>query len=182
MTTALTKSARKRLKEKARKGRRAAEAAGEPEVAPSPAPPPVFKTLREKKAAQASAEGWAAEVARAEELYEELRERAPQHCRRGGKWAREKFVMAVQGEFPRARGRRSQGDDPVPRQGARRARGAGRRGGWAPGLGGGPARVRHQPDAAPRHVHGVRVNAVHAARAFWCTPFVPRPVPPSSFY
>ena len=101
---ALTKSARKRLKEKARKGRRAAEAAGEPEVAPSPAPPPVFKTLREKKAAQASAEGWAAEVARAEELYEELRERAPQHCRRGGKWAREKFVMAVQGEFPRARG------------------------------------------------------------------------------
>ena len=97
-------SARKRLKEKARKGRRAAEAAGEPEVAPSPAPPPVFKTLREKKAAQASAEGWAAEVARAEELYEELRERAPQHCRRGGKWAREKFVMAVQGEFPRARG------------------------------------------------------------------------------
>ena len=24
--------------------------------------------------------------------------------RRGGKWAREKFVMAVQGEFPRARG------------------------------------------------------------------------------
>ncbi|EOD21775.1 hypothetical protein EMIHUDRAFT_207853 [Emiliania huxleyi CCMP1516] len=95
---------RKRLKEKARKGRRAAEAAGEPEVAPSPAPPPVFKTLREKKAAQASAEGWAAEVARAEELYEELRERAPQHCRRGGKWAREKFVMAVQGEFPRARG------------------------------------------------------------------------------
>ncbi len=81
-----------------------AEAAGEPEVAPSPAPPPVFKTLREKKAAQASAEGWAAEVARAEELYEELRERAPQHCRRGGKWAREKFVMAVQGEFPRARG------------------------------------------------------------------------------
>ncbi|EOD06814.1 hypothetical protein EMIHUDRAFT_218927 [Emiliania huxleyi CCMP1516] len=66
--------------EKARKGRRAAEAAGEPEVAPSPAPPPVFKTLREKKAAQASAEGWAAE------------------------WAREKFVMAVQGEFPRARG------------------------------------------------------------------------------
>ena len=31
-------------------------------------------------------------------------ERAPQHCRRGGKWAREKFVMAVQGEFPRARG------------------------------------------------------------------------------
>ena len=36
--------------------------------------------------------------------YEELRERAPQHCRRGGKWAREKFVMAVQGEFPRARG------------------------------------------------------------------------------
>ena len=37
-------------------------------------------------------------------LYEELRERAPQHCRRGGKWAREKFVMAVQGEFPRARG------------------------------------------------------------------------------
>ena len=103
---ALTKSARKRLKEKARKGRRAAEAAGEPEVAPSPAPPPVsvFKTLREKKSAQASAEGWAAEVARAEELYEELRERAPQHCRRGGKWAREKFVMAVQGEFPRARG------------------------------------------------------------------------------
>ena len=98
---ALTKSARKRLKEKARKGRRAAEAAGEPEVAPSPAPPPVFKTLREKKSAQASAEGWAAEVARAEELYEELRERAPQHCRRGGKWAREKFVMAVQGEFPR---------------------------------------------------------------------------------
>ncbi|EOD28816.1 hypothetical protein EMIHUDRAFT_234476 [Emiliania huxleyi CCMP1516] len=95
---------RKRLKEKARKGRRAAEAAGEPEVAPSPAPPPVFKTLREKKSAQASAEGWAAEVARAEELYEELRERAPQHCRRGGKWAREKFVMAVQGEFPRARG------------------------------------------------------------------------------
>ena len=82
----------------------------------------MFKTLREKKAAQASAEGWAAEVARAEELYEELRERAPQHCRRGGKWAREKFVMAVQGEFPRARGRRSQGDDPVPRQGARRAR------------------------------------------------------------
>ena len=73
-------------------------------LAPSPAPPPVFKTLREKKAAQASAEGWAAEVARAEELYEELRERAPQHCRRGGKWAREKFVMAVQGEFPRARG------------------------------------------------------------------------------
>ncbi|EOD11087.1 hypothetical protein EMIHUDRAFT_104863 [Emiliania huxleyi CCMP1516] len=52
----------------------------------------------------ASAEGWAAEVARAEELYEELRERAPQHCRRGGKWAREKFVTAVQGEFPRARG------------------------------------------------------------------------------
>ena len=100
----MTKSARKRLKEKARKGRRAAEAAGEPEVAPSPAPPPVFKTLREKKSAQASAEGWAAEVARAEELYEELRERAPQHCRRGGKWAREKFVMAVQGEFPRARG------------------------------------------------------------------------------
>ena len=96
--------ARKRLKEKARKGRRAAEAAGEPEVAPSPAPPLVFKTLREKKSAQASAEGWAAEVARAEELYEELRERAPQHCRRGGKWAREKFVMAVQGEFPRARG------------------------------------------------------------------------------
>mmetsp|Transcript_13202 Transcript_13202/g.38927 ORF Transcript_13202/g.38927 Transcript_13202/m.38927 type:complete len:443 (+) Transcript_13202:197-1525(+) len=101
---ALTKSARKRLKEKARKGRRAAEAAGEPEVAPSRASPPVFKTLREKKAAQASAEGWAAEVARAEELYEELRERAPQHCRRGGKWAREKFVMAVEGEFPRARG------------------------------------------------------------------------------
>ena len=32
------------------------------------------------------------------------RERAPQHCRRGGKWAREKFVMAVQGELPRARG------------------------------------------------------------------------------
>ena len=59
---------------------------------------------REKKSAQASAEGWAAEVARAEELYEELRERAPQHCRRGGKWAREKFVMAVQEEFPRARG------------------------------------------------------------------------------
>jgi len=47
-------------------------------------------------------------------------ERAPQHCRHGGKWAREKFVMAVQGELPRARGRRSQGDDPVPRQGARR--------------------------------------------------------------
>ena len=43
-------------------------------------------------------------MARAEELYEELRERAPQHCRRGGKWAREKFVMAVQGEFPHARG------------------------------------------------------------------------------
>ncbi|EOD34215.1 Hypothetical protein EMIHUDRAFT_201880 [Emiliania huxleyi CCMP1516] len=41
---------------------------------------------------QASAEGWAAEVARAEELYEELRERAPQHCRRGGKWARERSV------------------------------------------------------------------------------------------
>ena len=40
---------------------------------------------------------------------------------------------------------------------------------------------RHQPGAAPRHVHGVRVNAVQAARAFWCTPFVPRPVPPSSF-
>ena len=37
-------------------------------------------------------------------VYQELRERAPQHCRRGGKWAREKFVMAVQGEFPRARG------------------------------------------------------------------------------
>ena len=33
--------------------------------------------------------------------------------------------------------------------------------------------------------HGVRVNAVQAARAFWCVPrlrpFVPRPVPPSSF-
>ena len=43
------------------------------------------ETLREKKSAQASAEGWAAEVARAEELYEELRERAPQHCRPGGK-------------------------------------------------------------------------------------------------
>ncbi|EOD15718.1 hypothetical protein EMIHUDRAFT_211327 [Emiliania huxleyi CCMP1516] len=103
-SAALAQRTGKRLKEKARKGRRAAEAAGEPEVAPSPAPPPVFKTLREKKAAQASAEGWAAEVARAEELYEELRERAPQHCRRGGKWAREKFVMAVQGEFPRPRG------------------------------------------------------------------------------
>ena len=46
-------------------------------MAPSPAPPPVFKTLREKKAAQASAEGWAAEVARAEELYEELRASYP---------------------------------------------------------------------------------------------------------
>ena len=34
-----------------------------------------------------------------------------------------------------------------------------------------------RPGAAPRHVHGVRVNAVQAARAFWCTPFVPRPVP-----
>ena len=33
-----------------------------------------------------------------------------------------------------------------------------------------------------RDAHGVRVNAVQAARAFWCTPFVPRPVPPSSFY
>ncbi|EOD14209.1 hypothetical protein EMIHUDRAFT_256640 [Emiliania huxleyi CCMP1516] len=52
----------------------AAEAAGEPEVAPSPAPPPVFKTLREKKSAQASAEGWAAEVARAEKLYGEVRD------------------------------------------------------------------------------------------------------------
>ncbi|EOD06714.1 hypothetical protein EMIHUDRAFT_249694 [Emiliania huxleyi CCMP1516] len=99
--------------EKARKGR-AAEAAGEPEVAPSPAPPPVFKTLREKKAAQASAEGWAAEVARAEELYEELRERAPQHCRRGGKWAREKFVMAVQGEMDDAEGgHRDWEEDPL---------------------------------------------------------------------
>ncbi|EOD31088.1 hypothetical protein EMIHUDRAFT_449660 [Emiliania huxleyi CCMP1516] len=28
----------------------------------------------------------------------------PWHCRRGGKWAREKFVMAVQGEFPRGAG------------------------------------------------------------------------------
>ena len=147
-------------------------------------PPPVFKTLREKKSAQASAEGWAAEVARAEELYEELRERAPQHCRRGGKWAREKFVMAVEGEFPRARGAGVPKGTILCLGRVLDARGAGRRGGWAPGLGGGPARVRHQPDAAPRHVHGVRVNAVHAARAFWCmcTPFVPRPVPPSSFY
>ena len=38
------------------------------------------------------------------------------------------------------------------------------------GLGGGPARVRHQPDAAPRHVHGVRVNAAHAARCLLVYP------------
>ena len=58
--------------------------------------------------------------------YEELRERAPQHCRRGGKWAREKFVMlmAVRRESSRAREGQAfpRGDDPVPWQGARRAR------------------------------------------------------------
>ena len=118
----MTKSARKRLKEKARKGRRAAEAAGELEVAPSPAPPPVFKTLREKKSAQASAEGWAAEVARAEELYEELRERAPALPPWRQVGARE-VPDGGAGRVPaRARGKRFQGDDHVPWQGARRAR------------------------------------------------------------